>query len=319
MTALAATAQGKLAWLAIAAVTIGLGAAAIVVLAPWTRDFLDARRVLQAGEAWASGHNPYDISGYFYTPALAVVASFLPDWSVGVVVVGGLLTAVALSPRHPIAVFAVLCYPPVWGDLALGNVTILLTGAVALAIARDHPLRGVPLGIGLALVPKPMFVPIVLWLLVHRRRSATGVVLAGLAVTLPALLTGLYPAFVMALVRGIGPSFEGNLGITAWLPWAGIPMTILALVLTLLVIRREEAGLMVAAIAGTLMGTYVGLYAPVLPASLLARFERHDGRRGLVLGTIGSVAWLALPVAAAAGLLVAMRSGRRDADGEPTA
>ena len=200
-------------WLAVAAITVGLGAVAAALLQPWTRDFLDWRRVLDAGASWASGGDPYSVPGYFYTPAMAAVAAVLPDWSAWIVVLAGLAVAVALSPRHPLAVLAVLCYPPVWGDLALGNITILLTGALVLATSADRPLRGVPLGIGLALVPKPMFVPVLIWMLAHRRRSLSGVVGGGVAVTAPALLSGLYPAFVVALAHGIEPAFAGNLGV----------------------------------------------------------------------------------------------------------
>jgi hypothetical protein len=149
-------------------------------------------------------------------------------------------------------------------------------------------------------------VPVLLWLLVHRRRSFGGALAAGLAVTLPALLTGLYPAFAAALVHGIEPAFEGNLGISVWVPWAGVPVSVLAVLVALLAVRREPGGLMVAGIAGTLIGTYVGLYAPVLPASLLARYERSNRRRGVVLGAIGSVAWLALPLAAAIAVVLVL-------------
>ena len=80
--AAAAATRAPRAWLWVCALTIGLGLAAAVLLQPWTLDFLDARRVLAAGEAWAAGGDPYAVPGYFYTPALAVVASILPDWSI---------------------------------------------------------------------------------------------------------------------------------------------------------------------------------------------------------------------------------------------
>ena len=297
-------------WYAVAAVTIGLGLMTAALLQPWRLDFLDWRRVLEAGDAWARGQSPYAVPGYFYTPALAVLAAWLPDASTILVVLAGTATAVALAPRHPIAVLAVLCYPPVWGDLALGNVTILLTGAVVLALGEDRPLRGVPLGLGLALVPKPMFIPVLLWMLVHRRRSLAGVVAAGLAVTLPALLTGLYPSFVGALMRGITPDFAGNLSITTLVPWAGVPISMLAVLVALAAVRREASGLMAAAIAGSLVGTYVGVYAPVLAAGILPRYELVHPKRALVLAAIGSVAVLALPLAAALAIAVTVLAGR---------
>ncbi len=294
-------------WQLVAGVTIGLGVGSAALLHPWTRDLLDGRRVLEAGATWAAGGDPYAVRGYFYTPALAVVASLLPAWSLYVLLVASMATVLALAPRHPLAIVAILAWPPVWADLALGNETILLTGALMLAIGRDDAWRGAPLGIGLALVPKPMFLPVLLWLLVHRRRSLLGIVLAGLAVTVPAALaTGAYPAFFGALAVGIEPKFEGNIGITTVLPDAGLLVSILALVVAAWWARRDEAGLMVAAIAGTFMGTYVGLYAPVLPAGALARFAARYPGRGLAIGWLGAVGWLALPVAGFVAFLAAV-------------
>ena len=252
--------QPPRAWLWVSGLTIGLGLAAVVLLHPWTLDFLDARRVLAAGAAWAEGGDPYAIPGYFYTPALTVVASILPGWSIAVLVLAEIAVAVALAPRHPLAIAAVLLWPPVWGDIVLGNVTILLVGALVLAVRGDSVARGLLLGIGLALVPKPMFVPVLIWLAVQRRHSFAGMLVAGVLVTVPAaLLTGAYPAFLAALAHGIDPAFEGNLGITTLLPTAGPAVSLAALVVAVAFVRRGRDGLMVAAIAGTFMGTYVGI------------------------------------------------------------
>jgi hypothetical protein len=301
----------RLAWVAIGFLAIFLGLGAAVLLQPWTRDFLDWRRVLQAGATWAAGGDPYALSGYFYTPALAVVASPLGGWSIPVLLVAEVVVLVWLSPRHPLAILAVLAWPPVWGDIALGNETILLVGALAVAIRGDTLGRGVLLGVGLALVPKPMFVPVLLWLAFHRRRSLAGVLAAGAAVTLPAaLLTGLYPSFLAALVRGIDPGFAGNVGITAVVPWAGPIVSVAAVLVALLVVRRDEDGLLVAGLAGTFMGTYVGLYAPVLPAGLLEGYARLRPGRALIVGAAGAVAWLALPLAAAIALVAVLVDGR---------
>src|SRR4029453_9170867 len=57
-------------------------------------------------------------------------------------------------------------------DLFLGNVSILLAAAIYLAVSRDRPWAAIPLGICLALLPKPFLVPVLIWFLVYRRRSA---------------------------------------------------------------------------------------------------------------------------------------------------
>ena len=297
--------RGWLGWPAVAAVTIGIGLAAAVSLHPWLLQLLDWRRVLEAGQSWSGGGDPYLVSGYFYTPALAMLASVLPDWSAYIILVAEIVVVLLVVPRHPLAIAAAFAYPPVWGDLALGNVTILLVGAFLLAIRTDSRAGGIPFGIGLALVPKPMFLPVLLWMVVHRRRSLTGTMLSGLAVTGAALAGSAdYAAFIAALSQGIPPHFDGNIGITTVLPDAGIMTSIGALVVTVLLVRGETTGLMAAAIAGTFMGTYVGLYAPVLPAAVLPAYHVAHPRRALAIGWIGSVAWLALPIAAVGGWLV---------------
>ena len=131
--------------------------------------------------------------------------------------------------------------------------------------------------------------------------------LAGLAVTLPAAaITGEYPAFVSALLHGIDPAFAGNVGLTTIVPWAGMLVSGAAIAVALLAVRREEAGLLVAGLAGTFMGTYVGIYAPVLPASLLAAYRERRPGRALVVGAAGAVAWLALPLFAGIALLAVL-------------
>ena len=66
---------------------------------------------------------------------------------------------------------------------------------------------------------------------------------------------------------------------------------------------------MVAAIAGTFMGTYVGIYAPVLPAGVLAGYAAARPRRALALGWIGAVSYLALPLAGLVSLVVVALGG----------
>ena len=299
------------AWLWLAALTIGLGLAAVLQLHPWKLDLLDARRVLVAGATWAEGGDPYAIPGYFYTPALTVLASLLPGCSIAVLVLAEIAVAVALAPRHLLAVVAVLVWPPVWGDIALGNVTIVLVGALVLAVRGDSVRRGLLFGLGLALVPKPMFVPVLIWMAVHRRRSLAGVVLAGLLITAPAaVLTGSYPSFVAALTRGIDPAFSGNLGITTVLPAAGLAMSLIAVIVAIAFARSERDGLIAASIAGTFMGTYIGIYAPLLPAAALRDYVAPRPRRALLLAWVGAVSFLALPIVGLAALgIVAFPGG----------
>ena len=53
---------------------------------------------------------------------------------------------------------------PAMSDLLLGNVTIVLTALAFIAIRSDRIGAGVAFGIALAAVPKPLFIPLLLWM-----------------------------------------------------------------------------------------------------------------------------------------------------------
>ncbi len=283
--------------LGIAATVIGLWS-----FASWAFPFeswvgIDGVRILDAGRVWASGGDPYTVDGFLYTPAMAVLGSVLPPMTPLVVGVAEVAVVLLLCPRHPLAWLAVFSTLAVWSDIGLGNVTILIVGTMALALRSNRWLAGVPFGLALALVPKPMFIPILLWMAAHQRRSLAGVVLAGTLLTLPMLMTGLYPDFVRALIRGVEPDFSGNHGLSTLAPILGPVASAISLGLLALVIRKRESGLMAAGIAGVFMGSYVGSYAPVLPMALLQRYERFAPVPALAVAVVGLLSTLMLPVA----------------------
>jgi hypothetical protein len=287
----------RLGWFGVAIVSIVFGLwSAVKYGPPWFWLGIDGARVVEAGRVWAEGGDPYSITGYFYTPAMAVVASVLPDWTPILAVAVGVAVVLVVAPRNPLAWLAVLAVPAVWIDLGLANVTVLLAGAMLLAVRRDAVAWGLPLGIALALVPKPLFAAVLLWMLVHQRRSLTGVVVGGLVVTLPALATGRYDEFAMSLLRGIDPRFEGNLGLSSIAPILGPIASVAAIVVTLILIRRREASLMAAGIAGSFIGSYIGSYAPVLALAILPRYARYAPGAALAIAWVGLAASLYLPV-----------------------
>ena len=95
-------------------------------------------------------------------------------------------------------------------DLLLGNVSILIAAVVAVvAWSEDGYLPGLPMGLLLATIPKPALIPVLIWMIVFRRRAFLSAV--GSAAILSAIaLVGLGAPAYAALRGPIAiPSFGG--------------------------------------------------------------------------------------------------------------
>ncbi len=197
------------------------------------------------------------------------------DWAAWAVIE---LTLVLLAaPKSWLAILVAVTWPGVWLDLALGNVTIALTAAAILALRSDRVRSGIVLGVALALAPKPMFVLVLVWMVVHQRRTLLGVIAGGLTTTaLGCLVAGptAYLDFARALAAGVDSHFVGNYGLSFVSPVLGVAAFVVVAIVALACIRRPADGLMAAAIAGTFAGTYVGLYSTILPLAILPSFAR---------------------------------------------
>jgi len=79
----------------------------------------------------------------------------------------------------------VLFFPPIWHDLALGNVSVFTLAVLAVLLARREGVGGVAFGLLLLLAPKPHLLPLALWLVVRRPRDGVAT-LATLGVILSA-------------------------------------------------------------------------------------------------------------------------------------
>ena len=98
----------------------------------------------------------------------------------------GLVAALAVGvarrwPRSiaPLAAGMVLFFPPIWHDLALGNVSVFTFAVLWLLLVRPNGLGGVAFGLLLLLAPKPHLLPIALWLAIRRPRDAAAALVAG--------------------------------------------------------------------------------------------------------------------------------------------
>jgi alpha-1,2-mannosyltransferase len=289
------TPRMRLAWFA--AVTfvavIGLGN-----LALWIADSLDPpgwwaidlQLVLDAGSRFLAGGALYTDAKFLYPPLAAVVGAPLSSfdplavsllWAAIKVAlaVGGVL--VFTRPwgafERVLAIVGVLLCLPFLHDLWLGNVNTLLVAAIALAVtgAPRWP-KGVLLGLVAAVFAKPLLLPVLVWLLVARRPVFASAVIAGLAATaVGVVLTGpaAYVDWAHALAGGqalYATDFNGNHGVSAFVPdlWIPISIAVAAAFLVVLWRRGHNVSFAWSAAVGILVAPYAGTYSalPVLLA-----------------------------------------------------
>ena len=278
----ATPARLRLALVAVAAFQVILSAAVVRAIAPnaW---LADATRGVEAAQALAAGTFGTD-RGYLYSPLAAMLilaTTWIPAgvaggaWLVarlGVLIAGigretrGLPTA----DRLLIALAAAAFLPTVY-DLMLGNVSILLVAAVALVAWSPDRLRtGLPLGLALATAPKPALIPILVWMLVFRRRALAGSLGTAGAVTLAAVaVLGVAPYAVWIDVLRhplylAGPQ-GGNFALTGFFPTlVAVALGALAVAAAIVALRRGETpGLLAAVAVGLLVAPYTLAYGAV--------------------------------------------------------
>jgi hypothetical protein len=198
--------------------------------------------------------------------------------------------------------------------MALGNTNVIILAAVALAaFGPQRVAAGIPLGLALATFPKPLLVPIVIWLIVTRRPVAVGVIgtaLATTAVAVPVVGSATYLDFFRALDDGqrfAGP-FQGNIGLSATSTgWMAVAMAFGAIASTYAVLRRNaQISLGVAIAAGPMVSPYIGIYsaAPLLIALFV--LANHHPRRALAAVAVAPVAIVANLTLFAAMIAVAL-------------
>jgi alpha-1,2-mannosyltransferase len=157
---------------------------------------------LPAADSVLHGHSPYpalddpilvDQKGYVYPPQLLLVLVPLTQLPIDLValVVSAVLIALLLATLHLLGVRDVRCYAaallwmPSMSGLLLGNLSIPLAFAVAVAWRYRDSLWAPSWALALAISSKLLMWPMLVWTLATRRYRTTGlVVILGVAVTL---------------------------------------------------------------------------------------------------------------------------------------
>ncbi len=311
--------------LAVAALTAIVGVAVAVAIAPaaWT---VDIERNLRAADALRAGSFGI-VEGYLYTPLAAALTIPLTLVPVGVAVVGWLATRLALVLAgvrretagraigdRAAAVLAAVTFIPTLHDLMLGNVSVVMTATLALVLwCRDRWWTGVALGLVLATFPKPQLVPILVWMLVFRRRSLIGALgTAAIATGVGVLWLGFdrYLTFVDVVlhVPYLGTPMYGNLGLTGLTPGLVVPLGMLTIAAAAIGFwRGEAAGFICAVGAGILLAPYTMAYSAVPLLLGIRPLSRVAPRATFLLALTGSLGVLVfLPLWVGAVIAVAL-------------
>jgi Glycosyltransferase family 87 len=286
-----------------------LGAVVGVLIFPlaWSAD---GDRNLAAAQALAAGVFGQDHT-YLYSPLAAALtipfatslphAAAIAGWLVGRL--GALAAGVARqtrglsTPDRMLVAIAAISFVPTMYDLLLGNVTILVAAVVALvAWSADGYLAGLPLGLMLATIPKPALIPVLLWMLVFRRRaflSAVGSAAVFSLLGLVLLGASAYGGWLQVLLHPyyLGTQQLGNLALGAMLPaFLAWPLMAITVVVTFVALRRGETpGFIACLCAGLLVAPYTIAYGAVLLLLAVGPLARVAPMRTFALALSGSL------------------------------
>jgi hypothetical protein len=305
---------------------VGLGVVIQIAQPAWA---LDIDRDVGASKDLLAGRFGVD-RGYLYSPFAAILTvplTFLPLTTAAVTWLLLKLAVLAWGVRHEtrdlgrfdaaLVTLAVLAFVPTSYDLLLGNVSVLVVAAVALvAWRRDGFLTGIALGIVLATAPKPQLIPILIWMLLFRRKALTGAAVTAIVATvLTALVVGI-PAYLawIDILRApdyLSSPMNGNLTPDALIPSLAIPIKVVGVAGFLYSLRRGETNALVAAITvGLLIAPYTLAYAAMALLLAVRPLALAAPIAAVILSAIGSIAVIVLlPAYALAWLATAVVVG----------
>lgn len=274
---------GRPTLVAIAAMNAVTGLAVAAILAPVAFG-QDADQYRSCAELVAEGQASF--CGLLYPPLTALVArplTWLSPTTAGVamtsiglaILLAGLVIETrgkALADRVLIAI-AAIGFAPVVYELLLGQVTFLIAAAIYPIARRQDAFRnGVPLGVALAVAPKPVLVAMMVWMAVWRRHALAAAVLIGASLTcagIPLLGSGQYQAWLSVIGEAGRESATGNLALSLHgnlSLWPINPVTFaiasaVAIATLAAILGDCHRGFVAALLASLLLAPYTGLYS----------------------------------------------------------
>lgn len=165
------------------------------------------------------------------------------------------------GPAAPLVAGMVLFFPPIWHDLALGNVSVFTVAALFLLLARTNGMGGVAFGLLLLLAPKPHLIVLALWIAFRRPRDGVAALatlisgaVAGVVVFGPELWLEWLATFREPLER----TFTANIGFSGLLGPMGVVVGVAAAAAIggAALARRGDIGLGLSLVAGLVLGPY---------------------------------------------------------------
>jgi len=192
--------------LAVAANLIGLATIAIDHARPFDWDnYVEAARRFPLGTLY-DWRYPY---GYHYAPQLAPVLGLLT--SAGIVAWRAAhFVALALLPSRRLALVLLVSYP-FWADVNTGNLMVFVLLAAAWALRGNGAATSIYLAL-CVLIPRPVMLPLLAWLLWQHSAWRWPFVGMALLVVLTAIPTGYLPdwigSFVSSGVKDVANDFN---------------------------------------------------------------------------------------------------------------
>ena len=159
----------------------------------------------------------------------------------------------------------VLFFPPIWHDLALGNVSVFTVAVLAVLLARRDGVGGVAFGLLLLLAPKPHLAVLVLWLAIRRPRDAVAALATlGVGIVAGVLVFGPDPwlEWLATFREPLERTFTANIGFSGLLGPAGVVVGVAAAVVigAAALARRGDIGLGLSLLAGLVLGPYTFIH-----------------------------------------------------------
>ena len=159
----------------------------------------------------------------------------------------------------------VVFFPPLWHDLALGNVSVFTVAVLAVLLARRDGVGGVAFGLLLLLAPKPHLVVLALWLAFRRPRDAVAALAtlgAGIVAGVLVFRPELWLDWLGTFREPLGREFTANIGFSGLLGQPGVVIGVVAAVVigAAALTRRGDIGLGLSLVAGVVLGPYTFIH-----------------------------------------------------------